>query len=419
MAISVYTKESAIMFFPIVLLIEVFFGREGKSAFFREQNHDVALSQRITRFMYRQWNLRELVSYIFTQTRRYIKDMRLFQTLARLIPFALLALVFLMTRYAIVGYVAGYYGNQDLGISQIMLRAKMFVELSAQMLVSSPYRQLVSSWFFRHEFMFVLCVGALVFLTHFANTAYRRALWFLFISYISVAIPFTFLQFDPLTDSGERYIYTMSVFFVMYLIFLVYALLERFRQKNLFFLAVTVFLIAGSLVQIYPKLELWNMAKVVREDIISQLDAHEFGTYDYVVFLALPDNIEGAELFRNAVQEAIAIETDSGFIEGERIPMYLEPRIDQIGKKMLEFKKSSTGIYEFSPTIPSRRIFTGFYDYRTSLFRARVDKFMAYGQSGTDITVKFRPHILRLYQEQGKTVVLAYFDGEKMNFLEL
>ncbi|MBI2436804.1 MAG: hypothetical protein HYV41_03635, partial [Candidatus Magasanikbacteria bacterium] len=272
---------------------------------------------------------------------------------------------------------------------------------------------------FRHEFIFVVCTTAILFLTHFVSRTHRRILWFLLLSYVCVAIPFTFLQFDPLTNSGERYAYTISVFFVLYLVMLIYVVLEKFSKRNVIFTGILFVLIAGSVIQLYSKIKIWHYAGQVRDTIISQVEAFKFGDTDYVVFFALPDNIEGAEVFRNAIQETIVIETDNGFVAGERIPMYLELTVDQIGKRLFELKESSQGVYTFSPDLPERRIFTGFYDYRTPLFRSRMDKFMAYGQSGTDIRLTIRPHVLELYKQQGKNVYLAYFDGEKMNFIEL
>ncbi|PLX26519.1 hypothetical protein C0581_04270 [Candidatus Parcubacteria bacterium] len=377
-SLSIFTKETAIMFPCVLILVELFFGDRG-------------------RFAPTVW--------------RIVK---------RMIPVSLVFGLFLSLRYSIVGYVAGYYAQESLGFSLIP-KIKMFVELTVSMFVSSPYRQIVSGWFFEHKTLLVLVIVGVFILTHYAHKNYRKVLWFLLSSYVVISIPFLSLVFNPSHDGGERYAFLLSFFGISYVATLIYALTKDRKAGNIIFLFCITIFAFSSLSMLNPKLNYWRVSAQTQNNIFEDIRAYDYENTefaDYILFVGLPDNISGAELMRNAVKEAIYFETDFGFISGERIPVYTEFDTVELGQKSIDIEKSDDQYtYHITPLKAGERAFTGFKEYSFNLGVVTLDNFIYEGHSGDRITIVFEGDKLEEFQGMGYVPVIAYFDGKNMQFV--
>lgn len=403
MTISIFIKESAIMFLPILFLVELFFCKSP-----RRNSPPAPLLQKRGE--------KDVAPPSLSQERGWGGELRV--RVLRMIPFALMVITFLLLRFSVVGYVVGYYANQDAGFDLIS-KIKMFVELSTNMIFSWPLRTLMSEWFFDHKIILGLCGLLILYITHFATKKYRKELWFLLLSYGLVSIPFVFLMYNPFNDSGERYTYLVSIFFVMYISLLLYGIFEKVTYGYICFISLICVLVAFSYIQLAPKLDNWQTAEELRDTIFKQFSLHEFKDNAFIVFVGLPDNVQGAEVMRNAIREALYFETNLGYIEGERLPFYIEPKKEDVFKPVLIIEKKSENIFRLVPKEKNGRVFTGFRTFEFPLVNTQMDQFQIYGNSGTGVTMTFSVEELEAYKEQGKEVVLAYFDGKEMYFLSL
>ncbi|MBI2436829.1 MAG: glycosyltransferase family 39 protein [Candidatus Magasanikbacteria bacterium] len=412
MTISIFTKESAIMFLPILFLIEIFFCKSSRR---NSPPAPLCSTERSQRSLQKRGE-KEVVPPSLSQERGLGGELHV--RVLRMIPFALMIIIFLVARFSVVGYVAGYYANQDAGLD-LLTKAKMFVELSVNMIFSWPLRTLMSEWFFDHKIILGLCGLLILFVTHFASKKYRKQLWFLLLSYGLASLPFIFLMYNPFNDSGERYAYLVSIFFVMYVSLLLYGIFEKVTYGRIYFSILMIIFISFSYVQLSPKLGHWQAAGDVRDAIFNQFSLHDFKNNDFIVFVGLPDNMEGAEVMRNAIWEALYFESNLGYISGERLPFYIEPKREDVFKSVLTIEKKTENIVRLVPIKENDRVFTGFRTFEFPLVHTQMDNFQIYGNSGTGVTMTFDQDELEKYREQGKEVVLAYFDGKEMNFIRL
>ncbi|OGH90870.1 MAG: hypothetical protein A2479_03870 [Candidatus Magasanikbacteria bacterium RIFOXYC2_FULL_39_8] len=382
LGLSLFTKETAIMFPLVLCLMELFFSK-----------YEILLK-------------------------------RIYHICIRLIPYGIVGLSFLYLRYRIVGYVFGYYsGGQIEGtdfFSYMIMRAKMFVEITTNMFVSSPYRQVVALWFGDHKVVLaIICVGILI-MTHMVHRMYRKQLWFLLLSYICMSVPFLSLTYNSAHNGGERYAYVLSIFFVMYMTLLLKAITQDRRAGNIIYGAGIVILVCSSLAFLPQKLNAWNQSADVRDRIFDQITSHGYENteiVDYFVFAGLPDNVLGAECMRNAVKEALYFETPFGYISGERIPMYTIPHgIQDVA--YITYKKEDT-IYVLSPlNLYNGRIFTGFRTYTSDVVsQAYLGNFWVVDNSGESISVAFDAEDIQMYRDRGYYLTLVYFDGKDVQFV--
>jgi len=371
----------------------------------------------------------------------------------RILPFVLVLFLYLIIRQSIVGYVIGYYGDQtstretyshifslaallfsgDLlygekvtqmiqlvlvffeGIVVFHVVAKhmhMFIELSVSMLFGSPYRQYAVSFILGK--IWWVCVAGIVGVSgvfFFLQKKERTVFSFFFLSYCAISVPFTALLFDQTSNSGERYGYVMSVFFCL----LFAQLITYFFWKHTYVYGTILCILCGGLfLQHNTKLLVWQQSAAVREHILADIVAANISPKDYVVFVGLPDNIAGVELMRNAVFEMIHLERSRQKMSGERVPLYTEPkRLEAVGP-VVYVEELGDGQFVILPHKEDNRYFTGFRTFKSGVGSFYLDNFRHKDHSGTAIRFTIHKHVP---QEEGyDRLILAYYDGESLRF---
>jgi hypothetical protein len=175
------------------------------------------------------------------------------------------------------------------------------------------------------------------------------------------AIPFgliLFLQFNPTSDEGERYLYLPSAGFCLLLGFL---LPKIFKKK--FWLAVfsLIIIFYFSFFLINKNLD-WREASEISKKIVNDfgrvvdLKTQNAG----IVFFSLPDTYRGAHVFRNGIKLAIALYYPDYQMDAIFLPIYL--RLDKFNKndKIINWVMGKNCDYIFGVSVKGKSEFTSF-----------------------------------------------------------
>ncbi|MFC1599027.1 hypothetical protein ACFL2U_03430, partial [Patescibacteria group bacterium] len=167
-----------------------------------------------------------------------------------------------------------------------------------------------------------------------------------------------FLSFNHFTDEGERYNYLPSVVFCILLSLLIWRIKNDKVLRNL---VIAAFCIYFSVILINKNLT-WQTAsqisqQIIRQDFEQVIDAVPVDSK--LMFAALPDNYDGAQVLRNGVKQAIDLYyPDNQFII-EPLNVYLRLNKHIKDKKVLYWGPYETGGY-IAETYDQKNWVTGF-----------------------------------------------------------
>ncbi len=359
-----------------------------------------------------------LFPLIFVLTEIVFGDRKIISIIKHQSIFIVGWILYIVIRRSMVGYVAGYYAS-DIGWT-LMPKIHMFVELTLSMGLSSPYRQMMTEWSMNNIVIWTIIGIMIMAIVIYTSGVYRRIVGWLIGVYILLSIPFVNLAFDQTSDSGERYGYILSVIFIMILVIWLYAMSTRVSWGRVWFIIVIVIMMIGGFAQMYGKHAMWQHSGELRDRVLFDIQTADIQNDDYIIFIGTGDNIAGVEHMRNAIREMIDLETDKGYVDGDRIPLYVEPRavISDSGSiyETVELRHIDTWSYELIPRSSGVRMFTGFPVYEHESGTYELKNFQHYDHSGTSIYMTLNQEFLRT---QDSRVILAYFDGAHMQFVTI
>lgn len=237
-----------------------------------------------------------------------------------ILSFLAIALVFVFLRQQATGVLAGYYGQ-----SNFSLKINEWLSNLAVMFLDWP-----SAGYFRNIFYKVAyhyswwLAGAvvlflLVYLFYLVKYKKRDRLY-LFIILLISSLPFLPLGLHHTTFAGERYLYWPSVFFVIWFFSLLASLNIGLYKKN----AILFFLAFCSLLIIHDKNIIWSQAARVSKNIVASYADLRLEPGARLISVALPDNLLGAEVFRNNLQQALELYYPNNHPEISPLPVYVQ-----------------------------------------------------------------------------------------------
>ncbi|MBT3418741.1 MAG: hypothetical protein HN726_02995 [Candidatus Magasanikbacteria bacterium] len=307
----------------------------------------------------------------------------------------------------------GYYaGALDVSFFPLL---SMFVEITVNMFVVYPARMIVTH-FLPTTFVVLLLLPFFLYFfilyTKRIQKSVRTPLWFLCCLYPVVLAPFLLLQYNVLHDGGERYAYLGSSIFFILFSYVIYTFLRRYIKQSSFRLVYFgiffLFFLLFIPISISKNMN-WEAAGDVRDSIFSS--ELVVSSDDYVLFVGIPDNIDGAELFRNAIFESFSLENDMD-LSGERLPLYT--LLDKDRALSLVFEEVTP--YEFLLTPQENDVddvvFTGFPHYDHAFGSAELGGFDSFGSVGRSIRIVFDEEKIEDAFTGERSLVLVYFsDG--------
>lgn len=375
--LSLLTKEIGISFLVVWLLIELLWGWEWKRLF---------------------WSIKKTVVHF-------------------VLPVLLLGVYFLARWYA-TGYVLGYYGQHQLSVNGRAM-VHMLIELTVNFFVSFPLRREVTLWLVSHLFLVsVVALGLCVFLVWHAQV-WRRCVLFLIVSYVVAALPFLQLSFHSLHDGGERYTYLLSTFTAIALPLFLLIFFRRLRLPHMMVGFVMGALIASAIVIQQPKIERWQVGSRVVTNILDNARQGGVDHTAYTLFVGLPESVDGAEIFRNAIREAIALSGGISRPPGERILMNTMLTVANVDLPIVTVRQVATSTYTLNPSNSGERLFTGFPLVEHELATFQLANFRLSDHTGTHIMMTVHEEAIKKLRNAGQDVHVVYYSHGRLQRLVL
>lgn len=321
----------------------------------------------------------------------------------------IILLTYLKIRLVIVGQLVGYYGNEHLDFA-LGKMYKMFIQLIANLFFDYPWRVKVADWLLMHNWL-VLLIFLLLIIIIGNSKSRKKELMFLFLSFLTLTLPFLQLLLNPLNDGGERYTYLISTFFVILFVALSSDIVERLKLSRLGYIIIGVLLVVVNCLAIQPKLNNWVKGGQVVRGITNSASQLNWDN-KYALFIGLPDNLQGTELFRNAIKEAIFLERGIK-IEGERLPVYSVLNSENYQQDYFRLDKISVGELRLVVSDSKKGQFTGFPEFKGELGSVYLEDYQKY-DTGSSILLKINKGKLEELKKQGRDLLVVYYNNLKL-----
>lgn len=234
-------------------------------------------------------------------------------------PYFVLLFVFFVLRWQATGQLFGYYGQSSLGFKVTDYAGNLMI-MFWDWATAGYFRSL--AYKFWYHFPWVLASGALLFLL-----VYILFLWrskkierlYIFILLLISCLPVLPLGLHRTTFAGERYLYLPTTFFVIWFFALIANLKINIKMKMfaIFFIAIC------SVIIINHKNIIWSKAAVLSKQIVSSYQFLDLQPHTRLLSMALPDNLDGAEVFRNNLQQALELYYPNTYPDILSLPIYV------------------------------------------------------------------------------------------------
>ncbi|MGB3404414.1 MAG: hypothetical protein WBA77_17145 [Microcoleaceae cyanobacterium] len=239
----------------------------------------------------------EIYDYLnkFNESKKTIKNIILLPLIyTSLFP------IYLILRYFGLGQIIGGYGT---GVhlqysSDIILRG---LASTLRVLISPIPNSNNSDW--QLFFLCTIITLLIIMLAYAWRGGYyqkiSKLLLFLITIFLTSLIPIINLVVSLQDNQGERFLYFPSVFMIIVFTILVSTLLWRYQLLLLLYLTIIVILFSYTL---YHSNQNWRIASQISQQIIE--DINSITTDNSLFIINIPDNFNGAYIYRNGLYPA-------------------------------------------------------------------------------------------------------------------
>lgn len=128
-------------------------------------------------------------------------------------------------------------------------------------------------------------------------------------------LPFLPLGFSRVSSEGERYSYLSTAFFLIVFFLLLQKIKSRSR-KYIIIILLCFFAASITMHKVKPWAEAGKLSKKILDEVVQVVSLNDT---NYII--ALPDTIDGAQVFRNNIREALSLTSDMNSLI-VHIPVY-------------------------------------------------------------------------------------------------
>ncbi|OGY42069.1 MAG: hypothetical protein A2Y82_02270 [Candidatus Buchananbacteria bacterium RBG_13_36_9] len=270
---------------------------------------------------------------------------------------------YLVVRYFSIGLSFGYYAREKFQLDWLKIY-KMFAALITDLFFYGDIRVFIVKVFVIYKIFFFLSLFLVLTLICLALWHYKYKLAFVFDAFTIMILPVLFLSYSDTSDGGERYVYLASIMFCVLLSLLVWEL-SKYKFWKIIILSFLLLYFSSNL--LYKNYN-WHLAanlsqKIIKQDVAQAIDLTK--PDQDLLFVSLPDNLEGAELMRNGIQLAIKLYYPNFEFDSKILGAYIRLDNKNYQAKVLNWAPYPTGGY-IAKTADGKNWVTGFDRQETS-----------------------------------------------------
>lgn len=257
----------------------------------------------------------------------------------RILAYFSILFIFLIARYKSIGLLFGYYAKDTLGWP-LKEWAGNLAAYGFEFATASYFREsFFKLWYYYLDYLVIgICLFLAIYFYHILIQKNKVQFTLLFAALISLA-PFLPLGLNRTTFEGERYLYLPSIFLIILFVFL----LEKINLDKRLKMGTFLFLILCSVVIIQTKSISWQKSSLVSRQILSSYAELDLAPGQKLATVALPDNLSGAQLFRNNLQQALELYYPDNSPEIVNLPIYVRLNTDNANYHLLTWTKDGKG----------------------------------------------------------------------------
>lgn len=247
--------------------------------------------------------------------------------------------IFMFIRYVAIGLLFGYYGQHDLQVSftaWIGNLASFFNEF-----VSASLLRVI---FFKgyYHYLDSVVIITLVALALYFYYLLKKKQYFVFTVFISTLLalaPMLVVGLHHTTFAGDRYMYLPLSFFVLWVILILAQAKWSYKVKAGLFIVWLLF----SLAVIEQKSYWWREGSSLGKQIVASYQDLKINPGQILVSIGLPDNLSGAEVFRNNLGQALIFTYPDIAPEVLPLPVYVHVNPKNKDSHLLNWRRDELG----------------------------------------------------------------------------
>lgn len=333
------------------------------------------------------------------------------KTLVYLPAYFFLLVIFFVLRYISTAVVFGYYGRQEfqLDFSPWIANIAVFVSdiLSFAFLRTEAYKA-------AYYLTDAVAISVLVVLAVYFYYLLVKKKWLaftLFITFIISLGPAILVGLHRTSFAGERYLYLPLVFFLLWLVWLFSKWKINYKLKVLILILFALL----SMIVIEYKKNLWQEASDLSRQIISSYGKLDLPPGQKLATIALPDNLSGAEVYRNNLNQALYFmypDTHPDIVSF--LPVYVVVNSENKNDQLLKWQPYRVGW--LAESTDGGHIVTGFtsVEYLGFYFELWNYNYQNYKSN----TIRLIPNDEMLERLESGEVKIMIFDGGILKILE-
>lgn len=276
---------------------------------------------------------------IYLTSRRQSQEKKGNFNFKRLVAYFSVLFIFLIARYKSIGLFLGYYAKDTLGWP-IKEWAGNLVAYGFEFATASYFREIFFKvWYYYLDYIVIsLCLFLVVYLYNILIKK-NEAQFTILVSLLFSLLPFLPLGLHRMTFAGERYLYLPGAFFIILFIYL----LSRAKFSHKLKLGAVLFVVLCSGIIIQVKSIAWQKSSNLSRQILASYQYLNIDKGQKLASVALPDNLAGAQLFRNNLQQALQLYYPENYPEIINLPIYVRLNERNSNYHLLTWREDAKG----------------------------------------------------------------------------
>jgi hypothetical protein len=248
----------------------------------------------------------------------------------------------------------GYYGESNLNFNFYQWLGNLFAYLN-DFFTWSFLREFFYKVYY-HGLSYILIFGLIILAIYFYLIYLYKKWWqiILFASASLVLLPLLPLGLSRINFGGERYLYLASAFLLILFVGLLKEIFKSATKKFFIFLFVLLFLILPSVIY---KNFIWSQAGILAKQMILSYQDLALADDVQMISVGLPDNLNGAEVFRNNLQQALELSYPNYRGAIRPLPVYVFVSPANKDQKLLKWRTDNLGW--FAESLNGKFVLTG------------------------------------------------------------